>query len=132
MMSYIRFVCPSRREGLSAPDGIFGAAYALRDAHRVSPATAERLETLLDWFHHNMSMPGFGTLPGSSRKAEAALGLSWFKNDASDALARAYDLTRLLQGQGYRIEILHSRRIGAILYEDDYQVVAEPVVGRWH
>jgi hypothetical protein len=41
-------------------------------------------------------------------------------------LDRAWDLTWLLREQGYVIDVIRSEKIGYVIYEDKFQVVAEP------
>ena len=53
-------------------------------------------------------------------------GISWFKPIAKIHLSKAFELTALLDQQGYPITVLKSARPGYVVYEDDTQIVAEP------
>jgi hypothetical protein len=126
-MKYLRFVRPNTIENLGAREGFFCAAYDLRSIINLEVYTSERLEDLLRWFRSNLSIPekfNHSKSKGSSEKN--ASGLSWFKEDASEAIGRSYELINLLKENGYPIKTICTERVGYIVYEDDQQVVAEP------
>lgn len=110
-----------------ARSGFFTAAYALRDQNP-DPLTALRLESHLTWFRKNLAVPAKFTRSKSKGawRVDDTKGLSWFKDTATEMLAHAHDLSALLDENGHPIEILHSDRIGYIVYEDLHQVIAEP------
>ena len=70
--------------------------------------------------------------------------ISWFKPTASRCIARMRELARVLERQGQHTLQLTIDRPGFVIYEDDWQVVAETfpteyararrataVAGRW-
>lgn len=125
---FLRFVRKTKLAGTSARKGFFTAAYELRDTPSVDPGTFKQLEELLAWFRENLAIPGRfsrSKSKGAYRRKHTA-AMSWFKATANEHIVRSYELADLLERQGYPIEVLKSQRPGYIVYEDEFQVVAEP------
>jgi hypothetical protein len=53
-------------------------------------------------------------------------GISWFRPEATQHVEKAFELCGVLQELGYPITVLKTTRPGFIVYEDAYQIVAEP------
>ncbi|WP_282610184.1 hypothetical protein [Pelagibius sp. Alg239-R121] len=124
---FLRFVRSKTVDGLAAREGFFCAAYELRENATLDRHSLERLETLLAWFRKHLTIPNkFNKSTSKGAYRRDAKGLSWFKPNAKDALAKSFELISLLEENGCRIEMLKSKRIGYIVYEDESQVVAEP------
>lgn len=122
---FVRFVRPTIVEGMSAREGFFCAAYELRDSDALDIFGRDRLEEILDRFRTHLSIPDrFGW--NGQKDADGSVGLSWFKPDAREHIARSHDLVGLLWEYGYATEMLRTERVGYVFYEDDHQVVAEP------
>jgi hypothetical protein len=62
--------------------------------------------------------------PPFYRKPNKAI--SWFKDIAKDHLAHIRDLVAILRSHGIAVNMLKSDRFGYVVYEDEYQIVAEP------
>ena len=56
----------------------------------------------------------------------ATKGISWFKPTASEQIKRMHGLVAILEEFGHHVTMIKVRNPGYIVYEDDYQVVAEP------
>ncbi len=125
---YLRFVQLNVVEGMKARSGIFSAAYELRNARNVDPHTHKQLEDLLAWFRQNLAIPSRFTRSSSkgADRPSVTYGLSWYKPSAKVHLDKSYELSALLQQNGYFIEIIKTTRLGYVLYEDEHQIVAEP------
>lgn len=52
--------------------------------------------------------------------------LSWFKDSAHAHLERVRRLVALLESCGVVAEMITTERPGYVVYEDDFQMVAEP------
>ena len=52
--------------------------------------------------------------------------ISCFKDNAKDHLAHIRDLVAILQNHGIVVRMLKTDRVGYVVYEDEYQIVAEP------
>ena len=125
---FIRFVWPNIIDGTSAREGFFCAAYSLRDDQQLDTNVKDRCEDLLAWFRANLKTP-----PKFSRskskghyRRQVTLGLSWFRDDATQMVEKAFEMVAFLGENGYPIEVLRTSRVGYIIYEDAAQVVAEP------
>lgn len=53
-------------------------------------------------------------------------GNSWFKDSATEHLARMHQIKRVLEQYGHPVVMLSEPRIGYVTYEDAFQVIAEP------
>lgn len=62
-----------------------------------------------------------GTFPPKENRA-----LSWFKDTAIDHIAQIRDLVAILENHGVHVQTLKVKRVGYVVYEDEYQIVAEP------
>ena len=126
--NFIRFVRPKLILGTSAREGFFCAAYALRNDPNCDSISHRRVTQLLNWFSANLAIPQKFSRTSSKgfRNREFTAGLSWFHDDATIMLDKAFDLTALLTDHGHHVEVLKTSRVGYILYEDAHQVVAEP------
>ncbi|ESY72229.1 hypothetical protein NKJ90_05330 [Mesorhizobium sp. M0051] len=125
---FLRFVRSKIIKGTHAREGFFGAAYELRGQPDVDRHTLDQLEDNLAWFRQNLAIPPRFNLSRSKGfyRRETTQGLSWFKPTATEHLARAFDLTGLLAHHGHHVEVMKSARLGYVVYEDEYQIVAEP------
>jgi hypothetical protein len=77
------------------------------------------LEEAYVWFNANLPCPPFS----SSKWPEDAV--SWFRDDAGDAIKKMWELASLLEEHGVPIRLLRSANPGKILYQDSYQIVVE-------
>lgn len=125
---FFRFVHPKTIEQTAARRGFFCVAYEAVVSPDIEQIVATEIQGHLAWFKSNLRVP-----PNFSRtnskgayQREFTLGLSWFRADAQEMLDRAWDLTWLLREQGYVIDVIRSEKIGYVIYEDKFQVVAEP------
>jgi hypothetical protein len=120
----IRFVTDVRHPPYGHRSGIFSIAYELLREQRCSPDTADELNRLLAWFRENLSIPTKFTTSKYPRAKETAI--SWIRASARDHLVSLRRLSAVLDEIGIRTEELHTRRPGYVVYEDAYQVVAQP------
>lgn len=112
---------------MTAKEGFFCAAYELLDDKELDQFTSERLENLLSWFRQNLATPDkFNKSKSKGAWRRDSKGISWFKPEAKEVLAKSFELISLLKECGYSIEILRSDRVGYIVFEGSNQVVAEP------
>ena len=56
----------------------------------------------------------------------AAKGIAWFRDTATEHVARMHEMKRIVEANGYVVTLVREDRIGYIVYEDETQVVAEP------
>jgi hypothetical protein len=123
---YLRFVVADIDEDSERALGVFHAVWTLRDAGRLYAHEEEHHDSIRWWFHENLQKPTRFTAskrPFYRRKSKA---ISWFKDSASEHLARVRELVANLETHGVPVRMLETQRVGYVVYEDEYQVVAEP------
>jgi len=124
---FLRFVNFRQVESMQAKEGIFRVAGDLVERNDVDQSTINRTETLLVWFADNLEAPEkFNKTKSKGYYRKNTKGLSWFKPTAIEHINRAFQLKMVLDENGYPIEVIKSSRLGYILYEDEYQIIAEP------
>ncbi len=124
---YIRFVtaCVHKDTGVRA--GVFTAAYQLAADKTVAAYDIEEVEAGLAWFRANLPIPDrFNRSTSKGFNERATKGIAWFKPSAREALARIRELIEVLQRNGIGVEMITTNRPGYVVYEDDFQIVAEP------
>lgn len=52
--------------------------------------------------------------------------MCWFKATATEHIAKMREMSCILEQNGFYVRVIKAQRPGYIVYEDEYQVVAEP------
>lgn len=126
----IRFALMRPHPDTGVEEGIFGTAYALRD--RVSAVGSDRqvIDKLLGWFEANLAKPErFNRSTSKGYYRRNTKGVSWLKPSATEHIAKMRELSEVLSRNGYLVSQITSDRPGYVVFEDDYQIVAEPFRG---
>jgi hypothetical protein len=124
---FLRFASISRNAQSGVEVGLFQIAYAIRDNPATSEADQRAIRRQLAWFSKHLPAPTrFNRSRSKGYYRRNAKGISWFKDTASECLARMHALKRLAEEHGYAVNVIREDRIGYIVYEDDCQAVAEP------
>lgn len=123
---YLRFVVSQLDEDSSRELGVFHAVGNLRDEGKLFDYEEEHHEEIRQWFNQNLEKPSRFTAakPPFYRKQNRAI--SWFKDSAHEHLSRIRDLVAILQNHGVLVRVLKTDRVGYVVYEDEFQIVAEP------
>jgi len=121
---YIRFAVLDTDPDSGRAGGVLVAAHNLRDEGALSPIEHEALKTAIAWFNDHLTVPALLQQPGNRR------AISWFKPAADEAIRRMWRLKSLLDPHGYHVEVLRTVRPGMVIYEDEWQVVAQPANGQ--
>ena len=121
---YLRFVAMDIDPDSHVSTGIFTAAYELRDGYGLSVYEREQLRDLLVWFGKHLPAPT--QFRRTRRAAHTREGVCWFNTSARSHLARIWEMIALLESNGVWIRMIKTARPGYIVYEDDWQIVAEP------
>ena len=119
---YLRFVVTQIHEDSHQPKGLFIAAHELLDSGDLSLEERAQLRDILTWFNKNLLSPDIA----NSRNREAHRAVFWFKSEAEDCISRIWEMAHLLEYHGYLVEMQKYRKLGKIIYEDEYQVAAFP------
>ena len=124
-MRYIRFVVSRRDEDSGFRQGVIQAVYELVKSGRLSRYEEELVRETEQWLGAHLARPiRFARKRNVSHRRTH--GLSWFKDTATEHLRRIRSLVGLLEEHGVPVEMVMSERPGYIVYEDEFQVVAEP------
>jgi hypothetical protein len=117
---YIRFMIDLKDDESNVGRGIFQAAAVAVEWGNISGADADELGELRNWFGKNLDRPtSFG-------RDTLRLGICWFKTGASEHIARIWEMVRILERNGIYVKKIRTDRPGYVVYEDEWQLVAEP------
>ncbi|MES2221780.1 MAG: hypothetical protein V4587_12540, partial [Acidobacteriota bacterium] len=86
----------------------------------ITGADADQLDNLRMWFSENLEKPA------SFGRGQHNLGICWFKVTASEHIKRIWHMVRILERHGIYVKKIKTEKPGYMVYEDDWQVVAEP------
>jgi hypothetical protein len=121
---FLRFVTRSQDETSHRLEGVFNAAYRLRDHGRLGKDEARQVEVLFRWFNLHLPIPDrFCLVKGKQAHRQA---ICWFKAAAAGYVGKVRELVVLLERNGVPIRMLRTRRPGYVVYEDAFQVAAVP------
>jgi hypothetical protein len=121
---YIRFIVNSIDEDSGRRQGLFQASGTLRDAGLLSKHEEEQLAALHTWFNKELKEPE--SFSRSRKRHAKKVALSWFKDTATLYIARMHEYAAILKAHGVGIEVIRTERPGYVVYEDEFQIVAEP------
>jgi hypothetical protein len=117
---YIRFAIDLKDEDSNVGLGIFQAAALAIERRTVTGADADELNEVRAWFSENLAKPhAFGR--DSQRR-----GICWFKSGADEQISRIWRMVRILERNGVFVKKIRTDRPGYLVYEDEWQIVAEP------
>jgi len=126
---YLRFVVDDVDDDSQKPLGVFQAIHNLRSKGVLSDYECVQDDEIGRWFDKNLPKPTRFTAskPPYYRKQNKAI--SWFKHTAQEHISQIRSLAAILQNHGIFVHMLKTDRVGYAVYEDEFQVVAEPFAG---
>jgi hypothetical protein len=116
---FIRFVVGADDQHHRELTGIITEVRLLRDADRLTDEETARVEDAYIWFNDHVPAPPFSA---STWPKDV---VTWFKDDAGEAITKMWDLVAILRESGVPVRLLRSTNPGRVLYEDEFQVVVE-------
>jgi hypothetical protein len=117
---YIRFVIGRNDENSHVEQGIFQAAGQALEWGDITGHDADELKELSGWFNENLEKPtSFG-------RDKLRLGICWFKTDATEHISRIWQMVQILERNGIYVKKIRTDKPGYVIYEDEWQLVAEP------
>jgi hypothetical protein len=84
----------------------------------------EQLEAIGNWFDKHLKRPA--RLAVSSRPHSKAQAISWYRDTATAHIAKMRELQEVLERNGLTVEMIKAKRLGYVLYEDEFQIAAYP------
>ena len=121
---FIRFATLNPDQDSRFKAGIFTAAYTLKYEGYLPRYEYELLVECLSWFDRFLKRPDrFSRSRRPNRKNRA---ICWFKSSAKEHIEKAREMIAILENHGVLILMLKTDRPGYVVYEDEFQIVAEP------
>ena len=117
--TYIRFVVGTNREEPKYQTGVVTSLRLLKDRGQLPAYEVEHVEEIFSWLNAHLPCPPFD---GKDWSPDA---ISWFKASAQDMISKFRDLIAILEQYDQPVQMLRTERPGMILYEDEFQVVAQ-------
>lgn len=117
---HLRFATTKQLSDSAANEGVFQAAFDLRDSGALSESEAEGLAECLAWLQMHLKSPDCLRAEGNHR------AVCWFKPRARKPMQYVWRLVHLLRDYGRTVEVHKTRDPGVVLYEAGWQVVAKP------
>lgn len=117
---YIRFVIPHHDEDSHVEQGVFQAAARALEWEQITGSDADELNELRRWFSENLEKPA------SFSRGKLSLGICWFKVESTQHISRMFEMCRILERNGIRVKRIRTDKPGYVVYEDEWQLVAEP------
>jgi hypothetical protein len=117
---FVRFVIGKQDEQSHSRQGVFQAAFFLRDTGQLERHEEDWLEGELKWLRMHLKSPACLRASGNHR------ALSWFHPRARVAIRKVRSIAALLEEKGIFVNMVTTRDPGTIIYEDGLQVVAKP------
>lgn len=121
---FLRFVIPSRDPDSGKRQGVFQALSDLLYEERLTPAEEILYNELRHWFNEHLERPD--RFSRSSRHNPKNVAISWFKDSATTHISKMREMAAILNAHDVTVEVIQTERPGYIVYEDRYQVCAEP------
>ena len=118
-MNYVRFVAGTNRDHPPTQHGVVTELRMLKESGMLAAYEVEHIDELFEWFNEELSCPPF------SEGRWSADAISWFKSSARDLISRFRDMIAILEIHARPVRMITTDDPGRILYEDEYQVVAE-------
>lgn len=123
---YLRFVVADIHEDSGQELGVFHAVRNLLDDGELLVHEEEQHDAIIQWFNEHLEKPTRFTASKPPFYRRQSKAISWFKDTAHEHLARVRELVVILEHHGVSVRMLKTNRVGYIVYEDEFQIVAEP------
>jgi hypothetical protein len=122
---YVRFAIRQRDADSARWLGIFQAAAELANRGALQAWEHALLREIRDWFDRNLEKPDRFTASKPPYYRKQSKAISWFKDTAIEHIKHAREMVAILEHHGILVDTYRAERVGYIVYEDKYQIVAE-------
>ena len=116
---YVRFVI-GKGEERDIERGIFHAVMLALEWQDITGSDADELNKLRAWFGKNLGKPVSGGRDALRH------GVCWFKTNSSEHISRIQEMAVILERNGINVRKISTDKPGFMIYEDEWQLVAEP------
>lgn len=124
---FLRFVSGEVDAASHVSQGLFQAAYALRDAGDLEEHERLWFEEVVGWFESNLKAPkkvDLRGLPWYSKEHDRVV--YWFRDTAHEHIQRMREVATMLSHHGVPNRLLRTPKPGRVVYSDKFQVAAIP------
>lgn len=121
---FVRFVVGADSENQARLLGVLTEAHELMERGELFDHEAQTLIEALGWFNDHLPVPPFRAMQRSGKWTDRAV--CWFRPEATEPIGRVWDVVAILKEHGTPVRLLTTGRPGRVLFEDRFQVVAEP------
>ena len=104
--------------------GLFQASRELRDANLMNKYEEDQLLEIRDWFDENLKKPN--SFAKSKKPHAKGVAISWFKDSANEHIGKMYELKSILESHGIDVDVIRTTKPGYVVYQDEFQITAEP------
>ena len=123
---YLRFVVAKIDEDSERALGVFHALRQVRDAGMLFPYEEDHHDEVRGWFNLYLDAPTRFTAAKAPFYRKKNRALCWFKDTAVEHIAQIRELVAILENHDVYVRTLKAKRVGYVVYEDEYQVAAQP------
>jgi hypothetical protein len=117
---YVRFAIGRKDDDSQVEQGIFQAVALALEWQNITGSDAAELYELQKWFGENLKKPT------SVGRDTLRFGICWFKTGATQHISRIWEMVNILERNGIFVKKIRTDRPGYVVYEDEWQLVAEP------
>jgi hypothetical protein len=121
---FVRFVIHKNDGESGRRQGLFQALAELSEDGLLLGFEQKQHDEVYEWFRQNLKKPRSFTR--STKPHAKKVALSWFKDSATEHIAKMHHLVQILASHGTLVDIIQTERPGYVVYEDQFQVAAEP------
>jgi hypothetical protein len=123
-MAFIRFVIPQNDKDSGRRQGLFQAISDLEHEGVLLSHEQATYDQIYEWFRKHLRRPS--RLARASKAHAKNMALSWFKGSAAEHIRKMHEISEILRAHGVTVDVIRTDRPGYVVYEDAYQVAAEP------
>jgi len=121
---YIRFVVDQLDSDSGKRLGLFQIIAELQEKGILYQYEDDIVKATREWFNNNLDKPA--SFNRSSKPHAMNKAISWFKPTAKEHIEKMYQLTSIIEGHGIHVPVIKTDRPDYVVYEDEYQITAEP------
>jgi hypothetical protein len=120
---FVRFVVGADTENAAWLTGVITEARILDDEGNLFRHESELLKQTFAWLNEHLPCPPFREKIRTGEWTHDAV--CWFRPGAREPIGRLWTLIAILKEHGVPVRMVTTKNPGKIVYEDEYQVVAE-------
>jgi len=121
---YIRFVISEKDSDSHKRKGLFMALDDLLHGSELFDYEEKQAKALFQWFSNNLKKPDSFTTSKSHHPKNKAI--SWFKPTATEHIRKMREIIAILEAHDINVDIIKTDNPGYVVYEDEFQITAEP------